>query len=588
MEFTRLRGIGVSPGIAIGEAYLTEQLVFTSRIEYIPPQRMDEELGRLRAAVQRTREDLVRIREIIREKAGAEHAFIFDAHLLILEDKSLTANLERLIKEENIRSESALSDVHAKYQKIFDTISDEYFKQRKSDVADVLAKIYRNLESQREENTEDGRDKILVAHDLPPSEAALRLSQGHVLALALDMGGQTSHAAILARSLNVPTVVGLHNITQRIKTRDILIVDGTDGEVIINPPPAVQKEFLSKKEKYDVYRKDLKKVAKWKSTTLDEVRFYPLANIELPEEITNALSYGAEGVGLFRSEFIYLQRSALPTEDDHFDIYSRLAKKVYPYPVYIRTIDIGGEKNLPQLQIEKEPNPALGLRAIRFSLRNRDLFRIQLRAILRASVLKNVRILIPMITELEEIGEVKILFEEAKEELVSKKIKFDPAVPLGVMIEVPAAAAITDIIAKEVDYLSIGTNDLIQYYLAVDRSNEFVSYLYKPLHPSVLRLIKFVIETAVKRGKDVTICGEMAADPLSAIVLLGFGLKKFSMNPIFIPRIKKALRSVEYKTVRRVVHQAMALKTAQEIEEFIIEKLLVKHPDVFLMMKATT
>ena len=588
MEFTRLRGIGVSPGIAIGEAYLTEQLVFTSRIEYIPPQRMDEELGRLRAAVQRTREDLVRIREIIREKAGAEHAFIFDAHLLILEDKSLTANLERLIKEENIRSESALSDVHAKYQKIFDTISDEYFKQRKSDVADVLAKIYRNLESQREENTEDGRDKILVAHDLPPSEAALRLSQGHVLALALDMGGQTSHAAILARSLNVPTVVGLHNITQRIKTRDILIVDGTDGEVIINPPPAVQKEFLSKKEKYDVYRKDLKKVAKWKSTTLDEVRFYPLANIELPEEITNALSYGAEGVGLFRSEFIYLQRSALPTEDDHFDIYSRLAKKVYPYPVYIRTIDIGGEKNLPQLQIEKEPNPALGLRAIRFSLRNRDLFRIQLRAILRASVLKNVRILIPMITELEEIGEVKILFEEAKEELVSKKIKFDPAVPLGVMIEVPAAAAITDIIAKEVDYLSIGTNDLIQYYLAVDRSNEFVSYLYKPLHPSVLRLIKFIIETAVKRGKDITICGEMAADPLSAIVLLGFGLKKFSMNPIFIPRIKKALRSVEYKTVRRVVHQAMALKTAQEIEEFIIEKLLVKHPDVFLMMKATT
>lgn len=584
MDVTRLRGVGVSPGIAMGEAVLSERIIFTLRKDYIPPHRVEEEIQRLRAALVKTREDLVELKARIREKIGEEHTFIFDAHLMMLDDPSLAPDLEKLIREENVRTESALSEVHARYLKIFDAIGDEYFKQRKSDVADVLTKIYRNLASQGEEPAVDTRNKILVAHDLLPSEAALRFSQGNILAVALDMGGQTSHAAILARSMNIPTVVGLRNITQIIKGRDVLIVDGTDGEVIINPPLTVQKEFLSKREKYEAYRKELKKVAKWKSVTLDDVRFTPMANIELPEEISHALAYGAEGIGLFRSEFIYLQRSTLPTEEDHYQVYARLAKEAHPYPVYIRTIDIGGEKNLPQLSIEQEPNPALGLRAIRFSLRHRELFRIQLRAILRASVSRNIRILIPMITEVEEIGEVKRMFEEVKRELQDKKIKFDPNIPLGIMIEVPAAAALADVLVKEVDYFSIGTNDLIQYYLAVDRSNEFVSYLYKPLHPSVLRLIKFVIEAAAKEGKDVAVCGEMAADPLSAMVLLGFGLRKFSMNPIFIPRIKKALRSVEYRSVRRVVNQALSLRTAQEVEEHIIEKLLVKYPDAFLMM----
>jgi phosphotransferase system enzyme I (PtsI) len=382
--------------------------------------------------------------------------------------------------------------------------------------------------------------------------------------------------------MNIPAVVGLHNVTQQVKNGDYLIVDGTDGEVIINPPPAVRKEFLSKKEKFDIYFRELKKTARLKSVTLDGVKFCLLANIELPEEVGMAFSFGAEGIGLFRSEFIYLQRETLPSEADHLAAYAKIAKAAYPLPVYIRTIDIGGEKSLPQLKIEKEPNPALGLRAIRFSLRNRDLFKVQLRAILKASAMKNVRILLPMVTEVEEIGEVKHLFEEVKQELEKERVKFDRQIPLGVMIEVPAAAAITDILVKEVDYLSIGTNDLIQYYLAVDRSNEYVSYLYKPLHPSVLRLVKFIIATAQREGKDVTVCGEMAADPLSALVLLGFGLRQFSMNPIFIPRIKKTLRSVELKTVEKVVEEALSLKTAQDIEEHIIEKILVKHPKAFL------
>ena len=582
MDYFRLRGIGVSPGIAIGEVLLTERVIFTERMESISSNQVLTELNRLKKAIERTRVQLTRLRNQTRKKVGEEHSFIFEAHLLILEGESLHQSFEEIIKKEKCKAEWAISRVHDKYQKIFESITDEYFKQRKSDITDILTRIYKNLETTDQKKIEEERERILVGHELLPSEAAIRLSRGNVLAVATDMGGQTSHTAILARSLNVPTVVGLRNISQRVKNGDYIVVDGTDGEVIVNPPMATRKEFFSKKKKYDDYRKELRKTAKLKSATLDGVRFFPLANIELPEEVKPAISLGAEGVGLFRSEFIYLQNTTLPTEEEHYSIYSRIAKEAYPSPVYIRTVDLGGEKELPQLKIEKEPNPALGLRAIRFSLRDRDEFKVQLRAILRASSQKNVRILIPMITEIEEIVEVKILFREVKEELRKKRVQFDEDIPLGVMIEVPAAAAITDLLVKEVDYLSIGTNDLIQYYLAVDRSNEFVSYLYKPLHPSILRLIKFIIETAQREGKEIAVCGEMAADPLAALVLLGFGLKNFSMNPIFIPRIKKALRSVEYKTVKKVVQKAMNLRTAQEIEECIIEEILVKHPNAFL------
>ncbi len=583
MDYYRLRGTGVSPGIAIGEVRLTEKVVFSARKETILADKASEELERLEAALKRTRKQLVQIKEKIRIKLGEDHSFIFEAHLLILKDKSLILGLRTKIEEDLFRSEWAITQVHNHYMTIFDSISDDYLNQRKYDVTDVLSKVYLNLQPTDAPKREDGKDSVLVAHDLLPSEAASRLSRGNVLAVALDVGGTTSHTAILARSLNIPAVMGLRDITHNVKDGDTLIVDGIDGEVIINPPLAIRREFIGKKKKYDDYRQELQKTATLEARTLDGVRFTPLANIELPEEVKVAQSMGAEGIGLFRSEFIYFQSAELPGEEDHFRIYSQLAQQAAPLPVYIRTIDIGGEKALPQMQIEKEPNPALGLRAIRFSLRDRKIFRIQIRAILRASVTKNVSILIPMITELEEVQEVKILLREVQDELRQEGIAFDENIPLGVMIEVPAAAAITDKIAREVDYLSIGTNDLIQYYLAVDRSNELVSYLFKPLHPSVLRLLKFIIDSARKAGKEVTVCGEMAADPLSAIVLLGLGLKNFSMNPIFIPRIKRVLRSIEYGTARKIVHRALTLKTAQEIEEHILESVLVKHPTALLM-----
>lgn len=583
MEYVRLRGLGVSPGIAIGEVQLTKKVVFTTRKETIPSSQVNAELKRLTEAIERTQRQLVKIKENIEDIVGKEHAFIFEAHLLILQDKSLIASLKEVVQKEKTRAEWAITQIHEKYRRIFDSIGDEYLMQRKFDIADVLSKMYKNLEPARKRKKDDGKERILVGHELLPSEAAMRLSKRNVLAVALDMGGQTSHTAILARSLNIPAVMGLRNISQRVRDGDVLIVDGTDGEVLINPPTAIRKEFISKKQKYDDYGKELRKIAKLSSQTLDKFEFSPLANIELPQEVPMAFSMGAEGIGLFRSEFIYFQSTTLPSEETHYRIYSKIAKDAYPSPVYIRTIDVGGEKHLPQFKIEKEPNPALGLRAIRLSLRDRDLFKIQLKAILRASARGNVKVLVPMITELEEVQQVKKLFQEVQKELRKKNVPFDENIPLGVMIEVPAAAALTDILVKEVDYISIGTNDLIQYYLAVDRSNELVSYLFKPLHPSVLRLLKYIIETAQNEQKEVTVCGEMAADALSAIVLLGLGLRKFSMNPIFIPRIKNVLRSVEYKTAKEVVKEVLMMKTAQEIEECILERILLKHPKAFLL-----
>lgn len=589
MEFIRLRGIGVSPGIAMGETFVTETSALAVRRETVPASQIEKEIERLKGAIEKTEQELLEIKEKIKRIAGEEQAILLEAHLLILRDKSLFVSLERVIRQERVKAEWALEEVNRKYRETFESINDEYFRQRQADIFDVLLRIQRNLkpEPNRRKDQLGDRRVVLVAHDLLPSEAASRFGRGNIIGVALDMGGPTSHTAILARSLDIPAVVGLHNITAYVKNGDFIIVDGTNGEVLINPPLAIKKEFQSKKEKYDKYRLELRKIARQPSVTLDGVTFTPLANIELPEEVPVALSLGAEGIGLFRSEYIYLQSKALPTEEEHFEVYSKLAKRCYPRPAYIRTLDIGGEKSYSQFNLEAEPNPALGLRAIRFSLKNPEIFRLQLRAILRASSLGNVRLLFPMITELEEILLIKELLAEVKAELRRRRVRFDENILIGVMIEVPAAAAMVEFLVKEVDFISIGTNDLIQYFLAVDRSNEYVSYLYKPLHPSVLRLLRHVIEQANEAGKEVAVCGEMAADPLSALILLGFGLRIFSMNPIFIPRIKKALRSVELKTVKEASQEILKLRTSQDIEEYFIEKVLSRHPQAFLTTQIT-
>ena len=585
MEVVRLRGLAVSPGIGLGEARLSESVVFTSRRETISDNQVPDELKRLHRAFERTKEELRKLKAYIEKQMGKDQAFIFDAHLMILDDPMLISNLEKVITDEKVKAEWAITTVNNQFVSLFESLSDEYFQERKTDISDVLARVYRHLERKREKKEDLDKPVILVARELLPSEAAVYLSQKNVMGVVLDMGGMTSHTAILARSLGIPAVVGLHDASLKVKTGDFIIVDGNDGEVIINPSRAIKREFNSKKERYQNYKKELKKIARLKSLTMDGVDFVPLANIELPEELETAFSFGAEGVGLFRSEFIYLRRPTLPSEEDHLSIYRQMARKTYPRPVYIRTIDIGGEKSLPWLNIEKEPNPALGLRAIRFSLRNRELFRTQIRAILKASDRHNVRLMVPMITELEEVVELKTIVEEVKYELRQNKIPFDEEIPIGVMIEVPGAAVLIDSIIQEVDYVSIGTNDLIQYYLAVDRGNEAVSYLFKPHHPAVLQLLAHVIKTVNKAGKEVTVCGEMAADPLSAIILLGMGLRHFSMNPIFIPRVIKALQEVETRTVQEAVKQALKLKTATAVEEFMIEAIIRKYPQAFFLSR---
>jgi len=582
MEYIRLKGLGVSPGIAIGEVLLSDKPFFSEIKERISPFQVKKEIQRFKNALEKTEKQLLDIKNKIKRKVGEEYSFIFEAHLLILKDESLIKEIEEIIKREKVKTEWALFIVNNKYEKIFQSIDDAYFKQRFGDIKDVLTRINKNLKEKDKPAKLKVEKKILVCHELAPSDAATILSRGNILGIALDMGGQTSHTAILARSLNIPAVVGLRNIINHVKDGDKMILDGTTGEVIINPPIAVIKEFLSKKQRYEDYQKELTKIRFLESITLDGFSFSLQGNIELPEEVELAFSYGGEGIGLFRSEYLYLHYPDPPTEEKHYFAYYKVAKKAYPYPVVIRTVDIGGEKELPHLEIEKEPNPALGLRAIRLFLKRKDLFKVQLKAILRASTLKNVKILVPMITQLEEIKEFKTLLEEVKKEFKAQKKDFDPEIPVGIMIEVPAAANIADILVKEVDFLSIGTNDLIQYYLAVDRTNEFVSYLYQPFHPSILRVLRYVIDVCNKEGKEVTVCGEMAADPLSALVLLGLGLKNFSMNPVFIPKVKKALREVEFKEIRKIVGKALNLKTAQEVEEYILESILSKYPQVFL------
>ena len=360
-----------------------------------------------------------------------------------------------------------------------------------------------------------------------------------------------------------------------------MVVDGTDGEVIIDPPLAIRKEFEEKKERYDDYRLELRKTAALTSSTLDGTKFTPLANIELPEEVKSALSLGAEGIGLFRSEFIYFQKTSLPSVEDHFLAYNKIAKEADPAPVYIRTVDIGGEKNLPQLNIEKEPNPALGLRAIRFSLREGQLFKTQLRAILRASVHGKVRLMFPMISGMAELRTCKRILREVQEGLTQEGVAFDRELEVGIMVETPSAVLLADFLADEVDFFSIGTNDLIQYCLAVDRGNEHVAYLYDPLHPAILRAIKAVCQAANDKNVDVCLCGEMAAEPIYALVLLGLGLHELSMNPASIPRVKRVIRQVSRSDGEKLVEKLLTLKTVKEVSNCLDQEMRRRLPEVF-------
>jgi phosphotransferase system enzyme I (PtsI) len=421
---------------------------------------------------------------------------------------------------------------------------------------------------------------IVVAHDLSPAETA-QMVKSNIMGFANDMGGKTSHTAIMAKSLKIPAVLGLEKITQIANIEDFIIVDGTGGVVILNPDQATIEEYQVKQKEHEYFEKTLFKYSKLPAETKDGFRVKICANIELIEEIPSVLKYGAEGIGLYRTEFLYLNRAGLPTEKEHFEAYKKVLEKISPCPATIRTLDIGGDKFLSPVNLAEEMNPALGLRAIRFCLKEMDIFKVQLKSILKASVYGKLRILFPMISGIEEIREVKEILEEVKDELRKKKIPFDEKIEIGIMIEIPSAVVIADILAREVDFFSIGTNDLIQYSLAIDRVNEHVNYLYDPLHPAVLRLIKNVVDTAHKAGITIAMCGEMAGESLYIPILLGLGLNELSMDPPSIPRAKKIIRSTTIKESKQLLENILSFSTTDEIENFIKTDFIKRFPDEF-------
>ena len=577
-----IQGIGASPGIIIGRAYLVERFKVRLPQKRIDPPRVEGEVKRFHNAIAESQDQLTEIKEKILDPEVRKHSFILDVHVMILNDEMLVQDTVDTIRKKKVNAEWALDLTLEKLDMAFNAIEDEYLRERRSDLHYVAARIFRNLLGKKHDDITKIKGKVIVvAHDLSPADT-LQVNLNHVAGFITDIGGKVSHTAILSRSLGIPAVVGLEVATSLINGGDPLIIDGETGEVVINPTEEVSQSFLERKRRTKSIDREILKYASLPAETRDGVRVRLQANIEMVEEISSAKMHGAEGIGLYRTEILYLNRKDLPTEEEHFQIYRRLVENIYPATATIRTLDIGGDKFLPDYSKNDELNPALGLRAIRFSLKEPEIFKTQLRGILRASVHGKLRILFPMISGIEEIRQAKAILEEVKKGLAKAKIPFDQRIQIGAMIEIPSASDIADILAKEVDFFSIGTNDLIQYALAVDRINEHVSYLYQPLHPAVLRIIRGVVQSAHQVGIPVAICGEMASEPTYALILLGLGLDEFSMNPVSIPKVKKVLRMSRFEETRLLVEQLFQFPTTSEIECFVRNWMAERFPGDFI------
>lgn len=578
-----LRGLGVSPGIAIGKALLFKGVGIVLSRRAISDGEVAHEIQKLEGAIEKSKQQLISLKDRLSSEAGKDYARIFDAHILMLEDEVLINEICHLVQEERVNVEWALKEVRDRLINLFAQFNNEYMQDRGIDVEDVWQRIQSNLSPNPTLKAADlSEEGILVASSLSPSDLA-QMDKKLLRGFVTDAGGRTSHTGILARSLEIPAVIGLSNVTSQVREGDLLLIDGNEGVVIVNPNPALIQEYESKKRRYQEHEVELLKTKELPAVTLDGRRIALLANIELPEEIDSAIEHGAEGIGLYRSEFLYLRPSfSPPSEEESFLLYRELAEKLTPYPATIRTLDLGGDKIDVAPEVSQEANPFLGLRAIRLCFKRKEVFKTQLRALLRASVYGNLRIIYPMISGIEEILQAKLILEEVKDELQSEHIPFNPRIPIGVLIEIPSAALVADLLAKEVDFFSIGTNDLIQYLIAVDRSNVNVSYLYEPLHPAILRSLKFIVDSARKYEVPVSLCGEMAGDPLALIVLLGLGLHELSMNPYSIPLIKRLVRSLSAEESRRMVREIMKLTTARQVEEYLLEKHTRMFPEGFL------
>lgn len=577
-----IQGIGASPGIVTGKAFMVERSKVRAPEKRIQPEEVSHEVERFLGAIEESRRQLMEIKEKILDPEVRRHSFILDVHLMILGDQMLIQDTIDTIRRRKVNAEWALDLTLEKLDTAFKAIEDEYLRERRSDLHYVTGRIFRNLLGKKHDDISKIRGKVIVvAHDLSPADT-LQMNLKNVAGFMTDIGGKVSHTAILSRSLGIPAVVGLEVATSLINGGDLLIMDGDTGEAVINPTERVSKSFLERKRRAKTIEREVLKYASLPAETRDGVRVRLHANIEMVDEIPAAKTHGAEGIGLYRTEILYLNRKDLPAEEEHYETYRRLAESISPATATIRTLDIGGDKFLSNYSAENEMNPAMGLRAIRFSMKEVDIFKIQLRGILRASAHGKLRILFPMISGIGEIRQAKAILEEVKKDLVRAKVPFDPEIEIGAMIEIPSASITADILAREVDFFSIGTNDLIQYALAVDRINEHVSYLYEPLHPAILRIIRGVVQSAHQAGVPVAICGEMAAEPAYSLVLLGLGLDEFSMNPVAIPKVKKVLRLSRFEETQTLVEQIFQLPTASDIECYVRNWMAERFPEDFI------
>ena len=570
------KGIAASPGITIGKVYILEKENFCILEYKIEKEGVRGEIRRFKEAVEEAKKQLQEIEKKAREKIGVRESYIFRAHLSILEDPLLIGGTLSRIRRQRLNAETCLSNTLRDFPSRFASAQTGLIKERFRDVEDIGERIMANLLnkptftlSHLEENI------IIVAHDLAPSDT-VSMQKDKVLGFATNVGGRTSHTAIIARSLEIPAVVGLRDITKKTKPGSTIIVDGNTGRVIISPTVRQIERYQKRQEKFLFYRKRLEAIRDLPAQTLDGREVELAVNIAGPEEIDVALENGAEGVGLYRTEYLYMNRTTLPTEEEQLQAYKVVAQKAIPNTVIIRTLDLGGDKFISHFPVPQEINPFMGWRAIRLCLEKVDIFKVQLRAILRASHFGKVKVMYPMISGVEEVRKANKILLEVKKELSEKKIPFAEDIDVGAMIEIPSAAITADLIAKEVDFFSLGTNDLIQYTLAVDRVNEKVAYLYQPSHPTILRLIDNVVKFAHRQNIWVGACGEMSSDPLFLLILLGLGVDEFSVSPSSLLEIKKVIRGIRWDETEEIVSKLLKLSTSYQTRSFAQRRLSKK------------
>lgn len=573
-----ISGILVSPGIAFGKALLLKEDEIVINRKKISPEEVDQEVKRFLSGRAKASAQLETIKTKAGETFGEEKEAIFEGHIMLLEDEELEQEIIALIKDEHASADAAAFSVIEGQAKALEELDDEYLKERAADVRDIGKRLLRNILGLAIVDLSSIQDEvILVATDLTPSETA-QLNLNKVLGFITDLGGRTSHTSIMARSLELPAIVGTSDVTKQVKNDDYLILDAVNNKIYVNPTADIIDELKAVQNQYISEKDELTKLKDLPAITLDGHQVEVCANIGTVRDVAGAERNGAEGVGLYRTEFLFMDRESLPTEEEQFQAYKAVAEAMGSQAVIVRTMDIGGDKDLPYMNLPKEENPFLGWRAIRICLDRKEILHDQLRAILRASSFGKLRIMFPMIISVEEVRELKAELDLLKAQLREEGKAFDESIEVGVMVETPAAAVIAHHLAKEVDFFSIGTNDLTQYTLAVDRGNELISHLYNPMSPSVLALIKQVIDASHAAGKWTGMCGELAGDERATLLLLGMGLDEFSMSAISIPRIKKIIRNTNFEDVKALADQALAQPTAQElmnlVNKFIEEKTL--------------